>query len=199
MPAENQMNGKLSYTSATGTCFIKHFDFRTNSDSLVLHSLSLRLWPLTSRIHSKTLFIPAISWKVHLKPFVRFSMPEALALQGRRAPVRPGDRQGDTARSPPNRTSSLLTPWSCSYSVEPSSSRPWFCTQGWHLVANPSALSLSGAAAEPLPQQAKGTVCSALLHRVAAAGTEFLVEKNILSPSSHKYFIPDYTQVLLNE
>lgn len=117
MPAENQMNGKLSYTSATGTCFIKHFDFRTNSDSLVLHSLSLRLWPLTSRIHSKTLFIPAISWKVHLKPFVRFSMPEALALQGRRAPVRPGDRQGDTARSPPNRTSSLLNLWSCSYSV----------------------------------------------------------------------------------
>lgn len=65
--------------------------------------------------------------------------------------------------------------------VEPSSSRPQSCTQDWHLVANPSALSLSGRAAEPLTQQAKGIVCSALVHREAAAGTECLTEKTFYS------------------
>lgn len=117
MSAENQMNGKLSYTSP----LILHKAFwLPYKFSLLLRftqSLSLRLWPLTSRIHSKTLFIPALSWKVHLKPFVCFSTPEALALQGRRTPVRRGDWPGDKVHSTPNRTSFLLTPWSCSFSV----------------------------------------------------------------------------------
>lgn len=66
--------------------------------------------------------------------------------------------------------------------VEPSSSWPWSCTQDWNLVANASALSWYGRAAETLIQQAKSTVCSAPLHRKA----ECLVKKTFppLSPTT---------------
>lgn len=64
--------------------------------------------------------------------------------------------------------------------------KPWSCTQDWHLVANPSALSFSGRAAEPLTQQQRALCVQHLCSEWQLLG---------LNAWGKKRFIPFFPQL----
>jgi len=128
-----------------------------------------------------------------MKPHLNFPH-----LKGRREPVRPGDRQTD--KTPPlscNETTFLLTLCCCSAlcrtkQIQATVLHPRLASSGKY-----KGFLLVWQSSWTTDPAGKGALCAQHFAKNGSWWDWMLGGKNILSPSSHKYFTLDYTQVTM--